>query len=350
MTVEEKTSNPKKIGVNKKGTVADMQKIFEEKLGIPVEKQKIYKKSYAGMSTFCEQVNNSFHLEKILSYVSIYDGTTLYVEEADPSLSKSRWQQQFDIESKRCTIKFNNPLDKPNEYKYIECNHSVVLEFESTIKDLRDMIAKKLNIPTDSFIMKRGGASAMELKDLNLKLIQANLSNYSLIYVESGVPTGLNQHRIVFSLGYLAKAPEKDCNCYSFYDLFDLPIDDSVKILELKQTIIQKLKNMYPTIDLHENKVRIRERNGERLSKLMQDQESLNYYVMFDRKNLCLEIIDSPDTQEITNSDMIIIAKRWYPSTWQISECKEIVLKRNSTVDDFGKKIGQLFNIKVIFT
>ena len=187
-----------------------MQKTFEDKLGLPIEKQKIFKKSYTGASTFCEQVNYSFNLEKQLSFVGIYDGSTLFVEEADPSLTKARWQQQFDIEAKRCTIKFNNPNDKPNEYKYIECNHSVVLEFESTIQNLRDIVAKKLNIPNNSFIMKRGGACSMELKDPNLKLIQANLSNYSLVYIELGVPTGANQHRILFSLGYLAKNAEKD--------------------------------------------------------------------------------------------------------------------------------------------
>ena len=350
LTIEEKTSNPKKIGVNKKGSVADMQRTFEEKLGIPIDKQKIYKKSYAGMSTFCEQVNHSFNLEKILSYVGIFDGTTLYVEESDVALLKSRWQQQFDIESKRCTIKFNNPHDKPNEFKYVECNHSVVLEFESTIQTLRDSIARKLNIPADSFIMKRGGASAMELKDPNLKLIQANLSNYSLIFVELGVPAGNNQHRVLFSLGYIAKTPEKDCSCYDFYDLFDLPIDDSIRIGDLKAKLISTLKEMYPTISLDYDKCRIREKNGERLSKIMLDSDSLNYYVMFDRKSLCLEVLSEPDSPKITNTDMIILAKRWHPSTWQISQCKEIIVKKTSRVHDFGKKLSALFDIKVRHT
>lgn len=346
LTIEEKTADPKKIAVNKKGSVADMLKIFEEKLGIPVENQKVYKKSYAGMSNFCEQVNHSFNLEKVLSYVGIYDGTTVYLEENDPSLLKSRWQQQFDLESKRCTIKFNNPHDKPNEFKYVECNHSVVLEFESTIQNLRDHIAKKLNIPNDSFIMKRGGASAMELKDPNLKLIQANLSNYSLIFVELGVPTGANQHRILFSLGQIAKKAEKDCVCYEFYDLFDLPVDDSSKISSLKEKLINLLTEMYPSMGLTADKCRIREKNGERLSKIMLDSDSLNYYVMFDRKSLCLELLPSPDEPIITSADMIILAKRWYPSTWQISECKEIIVKKNSSLHDLGKKISAFFDIK----
>lgn len=347
LTIEEKTSNPKKIGVNKKGTVAEMQEVFAVKLGIPVEKQKIFKKSYTGMSTFCEQVNLLSNLEKQLSYVGIYDGTTLFVEVLDPTLLKARWQQQFDIEARRCTIKFNNPHDKPNEYKYIECNHSVVLEFESTIQNLRDTIAKKLNIPNDCFIMKRGGASSMELKDPNLKLIQANLSNFSLVYVELGVPTGANQHRILFSLGYITKSAGKDCTCYEFFDLFDLPIEDNIKIGCLKEFLIGKLKEMYPTISLEINKIRIRERNGERLSKIMLDDENMNYYIMYDRKNLCIEILDTPDEPEITSSDMIILAKRWWPSTWEISECKEIIIKKYASISEFGKQISKFFDIPV---
>jgi ubiquitin carboxyl-terminal hydrolase 47 len=348
-TIDEKTSNPTKIAVNKKGTVADMQKCFEEKLKIPADKQKIFKKSYAGMSTYCEQVNYSFNLEKLLSYVGIYDGTTLYIEESDPTQIKSKWQQQFDIESKRCTIKFNNPHDKPNEYKYIECNNSIVLEFESTIQNLREMIAKKLNIPSDSFIMKRGGTSSMELKGPNLKLVQANLSNYSLIYVELGVPTGLNQHRVLFSLGQIARNSEKDCTCYEFFELFDLPVDDNIKIADLKRDLTEKLKLMFPTINLSTSNTRLRERNGDRLTKLMLDKDSLNNYIMFDRKTLCIELIDDVNETDISSSDLIILAKKWSPSTWEISECKEIIIKKNSTIHEFGTKISTTFNIKVLF-
>ena len=327
-----------------------MLNTFAEKLGIPVDRLKIFKKSYTGMSTYCELVNQTSQLEKQLSYVGIYDGSTLFVEEVDTLSNKAKWQQQFELESRRCTIKFNNPYDKPNEYKFLECNHSVVLEFESTIQTLRDTIARKLKIPNDCFIMKRGGAASMELKDPNLKLIQANLSNYSLVYVELGVPTGANQHRIVFSLGNLSKNAGKDCNCYDFYDLFDLPIEDSMKIGELKVFLIEKLKEMYPTISLDISRVRIRERNGERLSKIMLDGDSMNFYIMYDRKNLCLETIDSPDSPEITSSDIIVLAKRWWPSTWNISECKEIIIKKYASINEFGKQISSLFDIPVIPT
>ena len=107
---------------------------------------------------------------------------------------------------------------------------------------------------------------------------------------------------------------------------------------------------MYPTISLDYDKCRIREKNGERLSKIMLDSDSLNYYVMFDRKSLCLEVLSEPDSPKITNTDMIILAKRWHPSTWQISQCKEIIVKKTSSVHDFGKKLSALFDIKVRHT
>lgn len=350
LTMEEKTANPKKIGVNKKGTIADMQQIFAEKLSIPVDKQKIFKKSYTGMSTYCEQVNYSFNLEKMLSNAGIYEGSTLYIEEVDSSLQKSRWQQQFDIESRRCTIKFNSPFDKPNEYKYIECNYSVVLEFDSTVQHLREAIAKKLNIDKDSFIMKRGGTSSMELKDMNLKLIQANLSNYSLIYVELGTPTGQNQHRYLFSCAELVKNTEKDCLCYNFFELFELPIDDSMKVIELKNFLIDRLKAMYPSMELSLSRIRIRERNSERLAKTLMDHEQLSFYILYDRKCLCLELLDEPEVTPPTSSDMFIVVKKWSPSTWQISDPKEIIIKKYSTIHDFGMQISEKFGIKVRLT
>ena len=134
------------------------------------------------------------------------------------------------------------------------------------------------------------------------------------------------------------------------YELFDLPIDDSLNILHLKEFLIQKLKEMYPTLDISIEKIRIRERNGEKLSKVMLDTDNMNFYAMYDRKNLCIEVLDKKDEPNITSSDMIILAKRWWPSTWQISECKEFTVKKYSNIDELGNKLAKEFDINVLFT
>jgi ubiquitin carboxyl-terminal hydrolase 47 len=348
--LEEKTDNPFKIAVKKQSTILDMMKAFEEKFEIPIDKQRIFKKCYIGISTYCENVNNQYNLQKVLQNTGIYDGSVVYLEEADEDHIKSKWQSLFDQESKRCIIKFNNPTHKLTENRFIEFNCSVSLDYDSTLGTLRDLISKKIGIPSDQFIMKRAGNTALEFKDMQAKLMQANLNNYSIIAIELGSPLNPNEHRLLFSLGYMNKLPEKDALCYTFYDLFDMPINDRTLISDLKSLIIAKSNLFYPTLNLAPQKVRLRERASDRVSKILIETEYLTSYILYDRKQVCVEVLDEEDTKEYSSSDLIILAKKWSPSTWEISECKEIIIKKYSSVYNLGEIFSKIFNIPVIIT
>jgi hypothetical protein len=47
---------------------------------------------------------------------------------------------------------------------------------------------------------------------------------------------------------------------------------------------------------------------------------------------------------------MIVVIKKWDPETWQVSEPKELVIKRNFNLHEFGTKISEEFGIPVSFT
>jgi hypothetical protein len=48
---------------------------------------------------------------------------------------------------------------------------------------------------------------------------------------------------------------------------------------------------MYPTLALSVNQIRLRERTSERLSKILIDSDKLKNYVLYDRKQICVEVL-----------------------------------------------------------
>ena len=311
---DEKPENQFKVPVQKQSTLKEMMGILQEKFKIPLDHQKIFKKCFTGMSNYCEQINHNYNLDKFLHSTGIYDGSVIYLEEADKNSLKSKWQHLFDLESKRCTIKFNNPKEK-SDNKCIEFNCSANIDCDSTVGKLKELISKKIGIDVNEFIMKRAGSSSIELKDMQAKLIQANLNNYTLIHVELGTPIEANQHRVIFSLGFMNPEADNDGSCYNFYELLDIPVDDNILISELKTFIVDKTNCMYPTLALSVNQIRLRERTSERLSKILIDSDKLKNYVLYDRKQICVEVLSEPDEKEYSSSDLVILVKRWWPET-----------------------------------
>ena len=105
---------------------------------------------------------------------------------------------------------------------------------------------------------------------------------------------------------------------------------------------------MYPTIEVTPERMRLRERNAERLSKCLRNTDTLKSYAIYERKMLSLQILNEEEV-EISQSSMIVLAKKWNPSTWEISEPTEFVIKRNSTVLELGEILSEYYKIEVFF-
>jgi hypothetical protein len=61
---------------------------------------------------------------------------------------------------------------------------------------------------------------------------------------------------------------------------------------------------------------------------------------------ISLQILDEPE-EEIPPTHMIVVGKRWIPSTWEISEPKEFLIKRTSSVQEVGEILAQHYGIDV---
>ena len=333
--------------VNKNGTVAKMVEIFQERFQIPADELIVIKKSYMGMSFTCDLINDKRNLDYNLINARVYEGSLLYVERKGEG--KSKWVEYIEQEARKYTIKFNNPDEPLNHFSNPEYKHSVVIDQQSTLSELKSLIAIKLGYSEDKFLMKKGGSQSQEIKDLTTKVNQSNLMNNSIIYIEKGTPTSPNQYRILFSLAIPPKPTESKSCCYTFLELFDMPIDATVLISEIKKNLCQKINEMYPTMTLDPQKIRIRERNTDRLSKTLRNSDILKNCAIYERKMISIQILDTIE-EEIPLTKMFIVGKRWNPLTYDISEPKEFIVKRNSTVQEIGEALSAYYEIDVKFT
>ena len=330
--------------VNKSGTVSKMLEILQEQFHIPVDELLVIKKSYMGMNFICDIISDKKNLEYNLLNAKVYEGSVLYLERK--SEEKYKWIEYIEKEARKYTIKFNNPDEPLNSFSNPDYKYSLVIDQQDTLYELKQMISKKLNLFEGQFLMKKGGSQSQEIKDLTTKIIQANLMNNSIVYIEKGTPTSPNQYRILFSLAIPPKQTESKANCYTFIELFDMPTDCTMLILEIKKILCNKINEMYPTMGANYEKIRIRERNTDRLSKTLKNSDILKNCAIYERKMISIQILDHVE-EEIPTTHMIVNCKRWNPSTYDISEPKEFIVKRNSTIQEIGQIFSEYYKIEV---
>jgi hypothetical protein len=82
---------------------------------------------------------------------------------------KQKWETEFEIESNRFTIRYNDlQKDKNDKIKYT--NH-IVVDRRITVEQMKNKICEHANISMDQICFKRGGSHGAELveDDLTLK-------------------------------------------------------------------------------------------------------------------------------------------------------------------------------------
>lgn len=341
--------NADKFLIDRRATVKQLIEKLSQKYNIPIENLKILKKPYMGHSSYAEVISTRSLWDQIMSQARLFEGTVLLIEKMENIMHKSKWQEELEKESGRYTIRFNHPDDKPNNYGNIDYKNSVVIDSSKTMSDLKSIICNKLKLNLDEVVLRRGTRSGAEIKDLNIKLIHCNLMNNSVIHVDKGKPSSANEYRIYISIAEPATGEDADGAAYRFYDALDSAFNGDCRVSSVKEEICKTLKKMYPTLELDSKRIRLRERTTDRLSRVLRNSEPLKNYSLFEQKKLAIQVLQE-DEPELDPSSMIVVIKKWDPETWQVSEPKELVIKRTFNLHEFGTKISEEFGIPVSYT
>mmetsp|Transcript_6713 Transcript_6713/g.11933 ORF Transcript_6713/g.11933 Transcript_6713/m.11933 type:complete len:1054 (+) Transcript_6713:8001-11162(+) len=345
ISISQKAPEPKRVNISRSHTVRQLMQELETIFGIPIDQQKLLKKGFVGTSNFVETVSSRLNLDQSLSYARVYEGTILFLEKNDETRIKSRWQEELEREANRYTIRFNDPDAPPNSFGQTEFSLKVCLDCNETLLKLKTLIAKELKITEAEFLIKRGSKHGFEMKDLTLKLTQCNLMNNSVLFIEKGRPNHPDEFNLVFTLAEIPDEPVWDGMCYHFFDLLEVPLDGNLTVAEAKEQLCSKVNKAYPTMDLKPNLIRLRERNQERLMKILNDSEVLKNYTLYERKNIAVQILTEPE-EEIKSTQLVIVVRHWSSQTWKLSKPVELIVDRYSSLTKFGTKVAEAFNME----
>ena len=342
MTLAQKTINAKRVQMTREASLRELMEKIERLSGIPIERQRILKRSYITGPSNIEIISRADDYGKTLSTIRVYDGMTLYVEDS----AETKWEEELDRELYRYVIKFNHPDDLPNYWSQSDYKHCAVIDSRETVSKLKDLIGRLLELDVGSFIVKRGGKQGAEIKELDFKINQSSLYNGGLVYVERGVPSRPDEYRICVSYASTPKPTAADYTLYDFTEIVEMPISGNSTAEYAKELICQKINSMYPSMKLSSDHLRLRERNNDRLSRVLRESEPLKNYTLFEKKQICIQQFQT-ECSELDTLDMVILVRKWSPASWELSEPREVTICRHATFGDLGTLCASLFQIPI---
>ena len=65
---------------------------------------------------------------------------------------------------------------------------------------------------------------------------------------------------------------------------------------------------------------------------------------MFDGKEVGIQVLRDEEVEQNIDEDyLLLMVKEWDPSTWTISDPKEVFIKKNQTLNDLGTILSKVF-------
>ena len=343
MTLAQKTVNAKRVQMPREASLRQLLEKIERITGLPASELCIMKRNYTTGPSNVEVISNTLDVQKSLSSLKIYDGMTLFVEPLVDGLA-AKWEEELERELYRYVIKFNHPDDTPSYWSQNDYKNSAIVDSRETVNNLKLLIGRLIKLDTDKFILKRGGKQGAEIKELELKISQSSLYNGGLIYVERGVPSRADEFRISVSYASSPKPQASDSTLYEFTEIVEMPLSGNLSVQEAKEQICAKVTSMYPSMTLSAATVRLRERNTDRLSRILRETDLLKNYTLYEKKAICLQEFPQP-ISDLDITDISIIVRKWSPSTWDLTAPIEITLTRNATFHQMGEIISARLNV-----
>ena len=104
------------------------------------------------------------------------------------------------------------------------------------------------------------------------------------------------------------------------------------------------MNDLYPDLKVTPDSLRLREKSAEKLLSVYHDESVFEKYSMYDGKEIAIQIINSEDRIfEESDENYLLMVKEWDPSSWQLSEPKEIFIKKNATLEELAHALSIIF-------
>ncbi|CDW83714.1 ubiquitin carboxyl-terminal hydrolase family protein [Stylonychia lemnae] len=336
------------IVVNKKQeTVADLDKRLSEMFDIPVERLVIFLRheNIYNNTVRTELYNIDWRKKMTIENGAKLDhGCIMYVEEGDPKqkLDDFNWHKEFVKDQEQLKILFHDPINDPDANVF---SFQIFMKKSNTLLELKQRISELIGLSTSEFVLKKY-RQQREFKNLNSTLVQLGLQSGSLVKVEKGKPhqDGLFELSIL-DIQLLDDAPTDD-TIFVKNPLFKLSIEPDATVLELKQRVIQKYNEQFPDSPITLESFRLRNPKIDDLGDVMQNDEHLESFYLYDDKEIFLQKIVPERNFSCFNELMPtnvyhLLVREWNPETWLFGPIYELKIDKSIHASKLSKFLSE---------
>lgn len=333
-------------------TIAELTASVSSLTGIDPEDLAILCKLEDFPDSSLQQITQIQYANYSLSQFKMSGISQLFVEK-QTKRAESKWQGLLRLETYKLVVKFNDPDAIPNRINICTYNFSVRISHQATIELLKTKISEKICLDPSEFIMRKHFQTGLELKDPQATIQQSGLAGFKQVHIERGCSAAEKLLQVNFYQVFTpASTDHPDRTRYLFEKLFTLHISLSKTIFEVKEQFCAELAKSMVEID--PSKVRLRERYQENLGMRLNNSALLRDHHLFSEKNIGIQFLDEPET-EVGSEDVIIIARRWFPITSELTVPQEMIVNSLGTVGEMGFSLSSLFtipfeNVEIFFT
>ena len=346
-TLEEADLGIVKVWVNKDASFGEFMLTVADQLGIPSERLQLCRKSFSHGISQPDLLTLFENYDKSFADLRLFDSTIIFAEEIEENLkgTKSKWAEEFEKDSYRCKIRFNNPYKEIKSDFGIEYDNAVYIDSRQSIEELKALICSSLKVDPNEILIKKGGKMGNEIKNLAQTVESQNLVSGSSVFIEFGKPSKPGEIRVFLLLATKIE-PEIDNFSHKYEELCELTIDAANKPSEIKPLIAEELK-IRKGIDVAPQRIRLREKVSERMAKVYREQ-SMKMQQVTDKKQLAIEILDYED--KISSKEILIVVRLWDAQTYELGPRKDIIIEKKESMYSFAERVHSLYpNIKVFY-
>lgn len=270
---------------------------------------------------------------KLKTDYGLLDGTELWAENC-VEIQQSIVSQQVEEHIHLISISFNHPEEDNWE-------REISIDKREPLKNLKERIATILDIPSSAFKLCRKLVKN-EYKDLNQSCDDAGLFDDSAVLILPGTPLSVSQYKLKFMIYNMDKIEP-----WKFHDF--IVVDVSTKIEDVKQMV---LTGDLEKIDSNSNLIRLRDKQGGKAGKILQDNKTIkeSFSRIYDDLEIAIQIISLSQLGttyaiEVTPSSIIVEVQRWFPARWEFAEKYEMTLSRDTSVAEFRRFLATKFDL-----
>eukprot|EP01103_Thecamoeba_quadrilineata_P008368 TRINITY_DN1811_c0_g5_i1.p2 TRINITY_DN1811_c0_g5~~TRINITY_DN1811_c0_g5_i1.p2 ORF type:complete len:578 (+),score=134.00 TRINITY_DN1811_c0_g5_i1:1756-3489(+) len=311
----------------------DLKNIIEEKLKIPVEKQRLVAEQYPPETRTREVTGD----EKLLQYdLSIEEGTKIYVEESKSPESELKVVAEIKRLKNSITISYNIPPETKQ-------NNKLLVDKTITLEKFRGMLQPLVGLSHDDFKIFRGvHQHKTELSSDNEALKDLYIHDNCPIFIEKGRAMKSGEVRISVQLFEPFKQDDKTDY---LKDLFEVIIDENTSVPSFKEILAEKLK-AEKNIEVSATHIRLRDMISKTPNTIYHAQSSIkdNFKWKYGDKVVALQILSEPEPL-ITANTVTPFLQKWNPDKYTADEKFELTLSKDMPLSDLKAELSTISGI-----